>query len=86
MKPCLKYAGNSVWKQLWHILSELLEVAVALLKKDYQHAAEELGDVQVSSETLLYIIGYESPSERNHLRNLVDRKNAARGYHEEASK
>ena len=84
MKPCLKYAGNSVWKQLWRILSELLEVAIALARQDYEHAAEELGDVQTSCETLLYIIGYQSVSERNRIRNLVDRKNAARGYHEEA--
>ena len=69
-----------------HILSELVEVAVALARKDYDHAAEELVDVQTSCETLLYIIGYESPSDRNRIRNLVDRKNAARGYHGEVSK
>lgn len=84
MKPCLAYASNSVWKQLWHIFTELMEVAVALIKKDYEHAAEELGDVQTGSETLLYILGYQSESDRNRIRNQVDMKNACRGYHKEA--
>ena len=84
MKPCLAYANNSLPRQILHILCEVWEVVKELLKGDYERAAEELVDVQVACETLLYIIGYQSVSERNRVRNMVDRKNAARGYHEEA--
>lgn len=81
MKPCLSYAQNSIWTQLLHVLSELLEVVTALVKGDRAHAAEELADVQVACETALYILGYTCPDERNHIRNMVDRKNAIRNYH-----
>ena len=83
MKPCLLYASNSLPRQILHILCEVWEVVKELLKGDYERAAEEIADVQVSCETLLYIIGYQSESERNRIRNMVDRKNAARGYHQE---
>ena len=81
MKPCLLYANNSLPRQILHILCEVWEVVKELLKGDYERAGEELVDVQVACETLLYIIGYESPSVRNRIRNQVDRKNALRGYH-----
>lgn len=83
MKPCLAYAGNSPWRQLRHVAGELLEVAAALLRRDYAHAAEELVDVQVACETLLHILGYDS-RKRNLWRDYVDAKNEARGYHKEA--
>ena len=81
MKPCLFYAESSVWRQTLHILQEVWEVTKELARGDYERAAEEIADVQVSCETLLYIIGYQSESERNRIRNQVDRKNALRGYH-----
>ena len=81
MKPCLFYAQSSVWRQTLHILQEVWEVTKELARGDYERAAEEIADVQVSCETLLYIIGYQSESERNRIRNQVDRKNALRGYH-----
>lgn len=83
MKPCLLYANNSLPRQILHILCEVWEVAKALLKKDYDHAAEELVDVQVACETMLYIIGWRLQEERDWIRAEVDRKNALRGYHAE---
>ena len=83
MKPCLFYAQSSVWRQILHILQEVWEVTKELARGDYERAGEELADVQVACETLLYIIGYQSESERNRIRNQVDRKNALRGYHAE---
>ena len=83
MKPCLAYAGNSQWRQLQHVAGELLEVAAALLRRDYAHAAEELVDVQVACETLLHILGY-SDLDRQLWRAYVDNKNEVRGYHKEA--
>ena len=83
MKPCLAYAGNGVWKQLGRVIGEAWEVAKALLRKDYPHAAEELVDVQVSCETLLHILGYDA-GDRAMWRDYVDRKNEVRGYHKEA--
>ena len=81
MKPCLFYAQSSVWRQTLHILCEVWEAAKELARGDYERAAEEIADVQVSCETLLYIIGYQSESERERIRADVDRKNALRGYH-----
>ena len=81
MKPCLLYASNSIRRQILHILQEVWEVVRELARGDYERAGEELADVQVACETLLYIIGYQSESERNRIRNKVDRKNALRGYH-----
>ena len=82
MKPCRAFAGNSHWRQLWHVFGELLEVAVELWKGNRERAAEGLADVQVSCETLLWRMGYTQQHERNHIRNLVDEKNRVRGYHE----
>ena len=81
MKPCLAYANNSLPRQILHILCEVWEVVKELLKGDYERAAEELVDVQVACETLLYIIGYQSESEPERIRADVDRKNALRGDH-----
>lgn len=81
MKPCLAYVNIPVWRQTLHVLQEVCEVIKELVQGNYERAAEEIADVQVSCETLLYIIGYQSESERNRIRNMVDRKNAARGYH-----
>ena len=86
MKPCLFYAQSSVWRQTLHILQEVWEVAKELTRGDYERAAEELVDVQVACETLLYIIGYQSESERERIRAGVDRKNALRGYHANGEK
>ena len=83
MKPCLKYATNSLTRQMIHVLGEVWEVAKELLQGNYERAAEELVDVQVACETTLYLLGYQSESERNRIRNQVDRKNALRGYHAE---
>ena len=81
MKPCLYYASSSVWRQTLHILQEVWEVVKELVRGDYERAGEELVDVQVACETLLYILGYQSESERERIRAGVDRKNALRGYH-----
>ena len=86
MKPCLFYAQSSVWRQTLHILQEVYEVVKELARGDYERAGEELADVQVSCETLLYIIGYQSESERERIRSDVDRKNALRGYHADGEK
>ena len=86
MKPCLAYANNSLPRQILHILCEVWEAAKEIARGDYERAGEELADVQVSCETLLYIIGYQSESERERIRAEVDRKNALRGYHARGEK
>jgi hypothetical protein len=47
---------NNIWEQFWHLLSEVFEVFIALIKKDYKHASKELWDVSHSSETLNRIL------------------------------
>ena len=86
MKPCLAYADNSLPRQILHILCEVWEVVKELARGDYERAGEELADVQVSCETLLYILGYQSESERERIRAGVDRKNALRGDHANGEK
>ena len=76
MKPCLFYAQSSVWRQTLHILQEVYEVVKELVMCDYERAGEELADVQVACETLLYIIGYQSESEREQKMILKRKKKA----------
>lgn len=78
--PCQKFTNNTPWQQFWHIITELLEVMLALLKKDIPHAAEELVDLQTACETMLVILGYND-RHRATVRRLVAQKNEKRDYY-----
>lgn len=47
-----RFVRNSLWRQWWHMLSEVLEVGWALLRGDLQWAARETIDVRQSAETM----------------------------------
>jgi len=47
--------SNTVWRQFFHLLSEVWEVFIALLSGNQIHALTEMVDVQISMETLKYI-------------------------------
>jgi len=47
-----RFVSNTLWRQWWHMLSEVLEVGWALLLGDLQWAARETIDVRQSSETM----------------------------------
>ena len=54
--PPTRFVGNSLLRQWLHLLSEVIEVGVALLRGDLQHAASEAWDVKQSTETLHRIL------------------------------
>ncbi len=54
--PTTKFVSNTLWRQWWHLLSEVLEIGKALLRRNIQHAAAEAWDVKQSSETLHRIL------------------------------
>lgn len=47
---------NSIYRQWWHLFSEVIEVGCAIIKKDWNHVARELVDVQQSADTALHIV------------------------------
>lgn len=51
-----RFVSNSLFRQWWHLLSEVMEVGRALLVGDLQHAARETWDVRQSSETMHRIL------------------------------
>ncbi len=54
--PATRFVSNSLWRQWWHLLSEVLEIGRALLAGNLQHAAAETWDVKQSSETMHRIL------------------------------
>jgi len=57
--PRTRFTRNTLWRQWWHLLSEVLEVGRALLSGHIHHAGAEVWDVKHSAETLHRILeGY----------------------------
>lgn len=54
--PPTRFVTNSLWRQWWHLLSEVLEIGKALLTGNLQHAAAESWDVTQSNETFRRIL------------------------------
>lgn len=54
--PATRFTSNTIWRQWWHMASELLEIAGALLRRDYQHAATEIYNLKHSGETGHHIL------------------------------
>lgn len=54
--PPTRFIRNSLWRQWWHLLSEVLEIGIALLRGNLQHAARETWDVKHSAETMHRIL------------------------------
>ena len=50
--PPTRFVSNSLWKEWWHLVSEVLELGWALLTGDLQGAASETWDVKQNSETI----------------------------------
>lgn len=82
--PCTEMYENAK-AQVTKIGQELEEVSYALRAQSiaggsYLSVAEEVVDVIVAATTLLEGLGYDF-SDRQRLINLVNTKNAARGYY-----
>ena len=54
--PATKFINNSLARQWWHLLTEVVEIGLALLRGDLQHAATEAWDAKHSAETLHRIL------------------------------
>lgn len=55
--PRTIFAGrNTIYRQYLHLVSEVIEVGIAILRRDWDHVAEELVDVQQSADTGLHIV------------------------------
>ena len=76
-----RFVSNSPWRQWWHLLSEVLEVGLALLRGDLQHAATEAWDVKQSTETLHRILAGRGV-DIEMARDEVINNNRERGYYD----
>jgi len=54
--PATRFTTNTPWRQWWHLLSEVIEIGLALLMGNLQHAAAETWDAKQSSETMHRIL------------------------------
>jgi hypothetical protein len=78
--PATRFVSNSFWRQWWHVLSEVLEIAVAHLRGDLQHAVTESWDASQSLETLRHI-GEGLGADNAMARETVIINNLERGYY-----
>ena len=80
--PRSKFAdSNTIWKQFWHMASELFEVFRALLRRDYYHAAKEMADLKHSTETGEHILEEQYRVDVKAATKEVIRGNICRGYY-----
>ena len=82
--PATRFVCNGLWRQWWHLLSEVLEVGRALLVGDLQHAAAEAWDVKHSTETLHRVLAGRGVDVELGFETVVG-NNLDRGYYEVAS-
>ena len=58
--PATRFVSNSLWRQWWHLLSEVIELGRALawcrVTGNMQHVARESEDVTQSNETFKRIL------------------------------
>lgn len=79
--PATRFVTNTIWRQWRHMASELLEIAGALLRRDYQHAATEIWNLKHSGETGHRILaGMGCDIELARQETLTD--NIERGYYQ----
>lgn len=80
--PATRFVSNGLWRQWWHLLSEVIEIGKAIASGNLQHAAAEVWDVKQSSETLHRILagrGVDVEMARDEIVN----NNRSRGYYDQ---
>ena len=75
-----RFTQNTLWRQWWHLLTEVIEIGRALLKGNLQHAAAETWDAKHSSETLHRILSGRG-ADVDLAREKVVGNNKERGYY-----
>ena len=78
--PPTRFVTNSLWRQWWNILSEVMEIGFALLSGDLQHAMAESWDVSQSLETFRHI-GEGQGADNMLARQTVISNNIERDYY-----
>lgn len=78
--PTTRFINNSLWRQWRHLLSEVIEIGLALAKGDLQHAALETCDAKQCAETLHHILAGRGADIADAFAAMVD-KNDRRGYY-----
>jgi hypothetical protein len=78
--PATRFTGNTLWRQWWHLLSEVLEVGRALLAGNLQHAASEVYDVKHAGETMHRILAGRGV-DIDMAKETVIGNNESRGYY-----
>ena len=78
--PETKFTRNGIWRQYFHLLSEVLEVGLALLKRDKSHAIMEIWDVKHSCETMHRILDSKGQIVYMCKGDVID-NNCRRGYY-----
>jgi hypothetical protein len=73
---------NSLWQQYFHIVSEVFELGIALLKKDMPHVGRESMDVRCSTETFQRILADQENINIGKSLAEVRRGHNERGYYE----
>lgn len=74
------FTNNSAFRQWLHLLSEVVEVGIALLGRKKQKAAEEVWDVKHSAETLHRILEARGAAIEEAKEAVAD-NNRRRGYY-----
>ena len=79
--PPTKFTGNTLWRQWWHLLSEVIEVGFALWRGNIQHAAAEAWDIKHSTETFHRILEMKGANIRIAMQ-VVTENNLRRRYYD----
>jgi hypothetical protein len=81
--PITRFARrNGVWRQFFHLLSEVWELFWALVWRDWDHAGREAVDVQHVTDTLRWILHFRYKVDRDMAAARVIVGNHKRGYYE----
>lgn len=75
---------NSIYRQYLHLVSEVIEVGIAILRRDWDHVADELVDVQQSADTGLHIVMDRHDADSDGAYTRVAVGCAQRGYYRQA--
>lgn len=79
--PPTRFVSNTLWRQWWHLVSEVLELGWELLTGNWQRAANESWDISQNQETLRRILAGKG-ADIELARNTVINNNRERGYYD----
>ncbi len=78
--PATRFVCNPVWRQWWHLVSEVLELGWELLRRNWQRAANESWDISQDQETMRRILAGRG-ADVALARETIIGNNRERGYY-----